>query len=101
GPERGGRHAPGNWRGARIMRKLAGITLFLLFLYASLLSAGEGARSPENHYNLGRHIGKYGLVSLGAGILIIAGGIDLSIGSVAGLSATLLVVLFTEKGWAP
>jgi len=83
------------------MRKLAGITLFLLFLYASLLSAGEGARSAENHYNLGRHIGKYALVSLGAGILIIAGGIDLSIGSVAGLSATLLVALFTEKGWAP
>src|SRR5438034_11276068 len=83
------------------MRKLAGIALFLLFLYVSLLSANEGARSAENHYNLGREIGKYGLISLGAGILIISGGIDLSIGSVIGLSATVLVILFKERGWAP
>src|SRR5262249_38412786 len=83
------------------MRKLAGITLFLLVLYASLLIANEGARSAENHYNLGRYIGRYGLISLGAGILIMAGGIDLSIGSVVGLSATVLVILFKEKGWSP
>jgi ribose transport system permease protein len=83
------------------MRKLAGISLFLLVLYGSLLIANEGARSAENHYNLGREIGKYGLISLGAGILIISGGIDLSIGSVIGLSATVLVTLFKEKGWAP
>src|SRR5262245_64941180 len=83
------------------MRKLAGIALFLLVLYVSLLIAGEGAGSAENHYNLGRYIGLYGLISLGAGLLIISGGIDLSIGSVIGLSATILVILFKEKGWSP
>jgi len=83
------------------MRKLAGIGLFLLVLYGLLLSASEGARSGQNHYNLGRAIGLYGLISLGAGLLIISGGIDLSIGSVIGLSSTVLVILFKEKGWAP
>jgi ribose transport system permease protein len=83
------------------MKKLAGIALFLLFLYVSVLISTEGARSAENHYNLGRYIGRYGLISLGVGILIVSGGIDLSIGSVVALSATVLVILFREKGWAP
>jgi ribose transport system permease protein len=83
------------------MKKLAGIALFLLFLYVSLLFADEGARSAENHYNIARRIGLYGLISLGAGILIISGGIDLSIGSVVGLSATLMVILFKEQGLSP
>lgn len=82
------------------MKKLAGIALFLLVLYAALLVADEGARSAENHFNLGRRIGLFGIMSLGAGILIVAGGIDLSIGSVVALSASL-VVLLHKQGWSP
>lgn len=75
------------------MKKLVGIGLFLLVLYVALLVANPGARSLDNHFNLGRRIGLYGIISLGAGILIISGGIDLSIGSVVGLSATLCAML--------
>jgi ribose transport system permease protein len=62
----------------------------------------EGSLSLNNA-NLGKRIGLYGIISLGAGLLIIAGGIDLSIGSVVALSATLTAILLTEPGygWPP
>ena len=41
---------------------------------------------------LNRH-GEYGIVCIGAGLLILAGGIDLSVGSVVGLAAVLFGVL--------
>ena len=75
--------------------------MFLLVLYALLLMANPGARSANNHRNLGRRIGLYGVISLGAGMLIISGGIDLSIGAVVGLCATVLAKLLVVKGWPP
>jgi ribose transport system permease protein len=83
------------------VKKLIGIASFLLVLYAALWAANPEARSLENHFNLGRRIGEYGILSLGAGILIITGGIDLSIGSVVGLCATLLAMLLVDYRWPP
>jgi ribose transport system permease protein len=83
------------------MKKLAGIGFFLLLLYAALLFADPGARSVENHFNVARRIGLYGIIGLGAGLLIISGGIDLSLGSVVGLCATLLAILLRDKSWPP
>jgi ribose transport system permease protein len=83
------------------MKKLIGMALFLLALYAALLVAHPGARTAYNHYNLGKEIGKYGILCLGAGILIISGGIDLSIGSVVGVSATVLAMLLVDYHWSP
>lgn len=88
------------------MKKLIGIVVFLAILYGFLLVADPGARSAENHFNLGKRIGLYGIISLGAGILIIAGGIDLSMGSVIGLTATVLAMLLMKTnqggfGWSP
>lgn len=78
------------------MNKLVGMLAFLLILYLALLASDEGARSLQNHFNLGKRIGLYGIISLGAGLLIISGGIDLSIGAVVGLSATVMAMLLTE-----
>lgn len=75
------------------MKKLVGIAVFLLVLYIALLSASPGARSLDNHFNLARRIGLFGIISLGAGLLIISGGIDLSIGSVIGLCSTFCATL--------
>lgn len=83
------------------MRKLAGISIFLLVLYVGLLLANPGARSATNHYYLGERIGMYGILSLAAGLLIISGGIDLSIGSVVGLCATLFAILLQDHGVHP
>jgi ribose transport system permease protein len=78
------------------MKKLLGLFLFLLVIYALLLLADPGARSVYNHFNLGKRIGLYGILSLGAGVLIITGGIDLSIGSVVGLCTTIVAMLLVD-----
>jgi ribose transport system permease protein len=83
------------------MKKLVGIVAFLLLIYAVDLVGHEGARSLDNHLNVARRIGLYGVVGLGAGILIISGGMDLSIGSAVGLCATLLAILVKQRGWPP
>jgi len=83
------------------VKKLIGIGLFLLLLYGALLLSDPGASSLQNHLNLGKRIGLYGILSLGAGIVIISGGIDLSIGAVVGLSSTLLAVLLVDYGLPP
>jgi len=81
------------------MKKFIGIFVFLLLVYGFLLFANPGARSAENHFNLARRIGLFGVISLGAGMLIISGGIDLSVGSVVGLSATLFAMILRGESW--
>lgn len=75
------------------MKKLTGIALFLLVLYGILLMGHPAARTVQNHFLLGQRIGIYGILSLAAGLLIITGGIDLSIGSVVGLTSVVLAML--------
>lgn len=85
------------------MKKLLGLAAFLLLLYVLMLLADDSARSLYNHVNLGKRIGLYGVISLGAGILIISGGIDLSIGSVVIFCSTILAMLLTHPKfhWHP
>lgn len=85
------------------MKKLLGLGAFLLILYVLMLLADESARSLSNHFNLGKRIGLYGIISLGAGMLIITGGIDLSIGSVVGFCATIMAMLLVHPRcqWHP
>lgn len=85
------------------MKKLLGLGAFLLLLYVLMLLADDSARSLYNHVNLGKRIGLFGVISLGAGILIISGGIDLSIGSVVIFCSTILAILLTNPKfqWHP
>lgn len=85
------------------MKKLLGLAAFLVVLYLAMLAADESARTLPNHLNLGKRIGLYGIISLGAGMLIITGGIDLSIGSVAVFCATAMVLLLKHPNcqWPP
>jgi ribose transport system permease protein len=71
----------------RVDNKLLGITIFLLILHCCILVATDPQRWESNHFNLGKRIGIDGILALGAGMLIITGGVDLSIGSVLGLCA--------------
>jgi ribose transport system permease protein len=82
------------------MRKLLGITVFMLAAYAGLLFAHPSAQSLASHQLLGQRIGLYGILSMAAGMLIITGGIDLSMGSLVCLASTLLAYLVTAKGWS-
>lgn len=53
----------------------------------------------STHSDLLRQVSVYGILACGMTIVIIAGGIDLSIGSVLGLSAVLFALLSIHKGW--
>src|SRR5438094_918556 len=82
------------------MTRLLGVLLIVGLLYSVLLASDANARSWDNQRNLSERLGFYGVLTLGAGVLIIAGGIDLSIGSVVGLSAVLFGLLL-ERGYPP
>src|SRR5205085_2051517 len=55
------------------------------------------ARSHDNHMDMARQFGYYGVLSLGVGTLIVAGGIDLSIGSLVGLCAVSFGMLLERE----
>jgi ribose transport system permease protein len=75
------------------MSRLAGVFLIVLVLYLTLVGSFDAARSVDNHLDLARRLGFYGVLTLGVGVLIISGGIDLSIGSLVGLSAVAFGVM--------
>jgi ribose transport system permease protein len=79
------------------MNRLIGILMMVLILYAIVLFSNPNARSKENHQNVAQRIGLYGVLTIGAGVLIISGGIDLSIGSVVGLGAVCLALLLEKR----
>jgi ribose transport system permease protein len=82
------------------MNRIFGILVTVLVLYGALMLSNPNARSLANHKDLAQQMGFYGILTLGAGILIISGGIDLSIGSVVGLSAVCFALLL-EKNFNP
>ena len=58
--------------------------------------------SLRNLENLARQIGMYGIFSLGMGLVIITGGIDLSVGSLMALFGTVFFFLLTgSHAWIP
>lgn len=79
------------------MTRLLGVFLMVLMLYGVLVGSFPTARSPENHFDLAKRLGFYGILTLGAGTLIISGGIDLSIGSLVGLVAVSFGLLLERQ----
>jgi ribose transport system permease protein len=79
------------------MNRLIGILVMVLLLYGIVLLSNPNARSRENHQNVAQRIGLYGVLTLGVGVLIVSGGIDLSIGSVVGLGAVSLALLLEKR----
>lgn len=82
------------------MTRLLGVLVMVLVLYAVLMGFFDYARSLDNHQVLARRLGFYGVLTVGVGVLIVAGGIDLSIGSLVGLSAVAFGMLLQEE-WPP
>jgi ribose transport system permease protein len=94
------------------MKRILGVLGLLIALYAGLVGTyleNMPAHEPASHVRervVGNMIdvcniqGRYGLITIGAALVIIVGGIDLSIGSVVGLAAVLFGVLM-ESGVPP
>jgi ribose transport system permease protein len=70
--------------------------VLVLVLYALILSSNPRARTAQNHQRIAERLALYGILTVGAGVLIVSGGIDLSIGSVVGLAAVGLGLLLNQ-----
>ena len=80
-------------------RKEIGILLLLVALCTIVASASPQFLSVPNLQNVGRLVGTYGIFSIGVGIVIITGGIDLSVGSICALLGVLLSMMLVEWRW--
>jgi len=83
------------------------IALFLVFLLGCIVTPrlrDTGLPiflSPRTQLDLLFEYCEYGLLATGMTLVILTGGIDLSVGSVLGLCATLFALLTVGYGWAP
>ncbi|MEZ5426883.1 MAG: ABC transporter permease [Pyrinomonadaceae bacterium] len=78
------------------MKKELGTFILLVVLCIVLAILNPSFLAPVNLQNLARLIGIYGIFSIGLGIVIITGGIDLSVGSVFALLGVLLSIFLVE-----
>jgi ribose transport system permease protein len=85
--------------GGRMSRKELGILILLVVLCAIVALKNPQFLSAANLQNMMRLIGAFGIFSIGAGIVIITGGIDLSVGSIFALLGVLLSIMLTERHW--
>src|SRR5947209_2410734 len=81
------------------MRKELGT--FILLVVPCVVVAAINPRfvGGANLQNMARLIGMYGIFSIGLGVVIITGGIDLSVGSVFALLGVLLSIMLASWHW--
>jgi len=75
------------------------VLLLLVVLCGIVAAASPQFLSGVNIQNVARLVGTYGIFSIGVGIVIITGGIDLSVGSICALLGVLLSMMLVEWGW--
>jgi ribose transport system permease protein len=81
------------------MKKELGILTLLLALCGITAAMNPQFLSAANLTNNANLIGIYGIFGIGLGLVIITGGIDLSVGSMFALSGVLLPMALREWGW--
>jgi ribose transport system permease protein len=78
------------------MKKELGIGILLVVLCAVVAIIEPKFLSAYNMQNMARLVGMYGIFSIGMGLVIITGGIDLSVGSVFALQGVLLAMMLRK-----
>jgi ribose transport system permease protein len=82
-----------------VTKKEFGIFVLLVVLCVATGLKNHAFFSEANLSNTANLIGLFGIFSIGAGLVIITGGIDLSVGSMIALNGMLLVLALTEWHW--
>src|SRR5687767_7939248 len=80
------------------MKKELGIFVLLVVLCIITSAINPNFLNVINLQNLARQIGAFGIFSIGLGLVIITGGIELSVGSMMGLLGVLLSMMLTQWG---
>jgi ribose transport system permease protein len=78
------------------MKKELGIFVLLIVLCVIVSIINPNFLLAINLQNLARQIGAFGIFSIGLGLVIITGGIELSVGSMMALLGVLLSMMLTE-----
>ena len=81
------------------MKKELGIFSLLLLLCGVTAAINHRFLSATNLTNMANVIGLFGVFSIGLGLVIITGGIDLSVGSMCALTGVLLSMALTDWNW--
>src|SRR5688572_29590998 len=83
-----------------ILLSKEGVLFVILVLAVLILSAfSEPFRSVNNFLNQGRLLTEVGLVALPMTLIILTGGIDLSVGSIFGLTVVILGYTWQNLGF--
>src|SRR4029453_7746560 len=78
------------------MKKELGIFVLLIVLCVIVSIKEPNFLLAINLQNLARQIGAFGIFSIGLGLVIITGGIELSVGSMMALLGVLMSMMLTE-----
>jgi ribose transport system permease protein len=81
------------------MKKELGIGILLVALCVVVASLNHRFLSAANLEHQAELIGMYGIFSIGMGIVIMTGGIDLSVGSAFALQGVLLSMMLRQGHW--
>ena len=81
------------------MKKELGIFILLIILCVVVTAINHNFVSSANLQNMARLVGMFGIFSIGIGMVVITGGIDLSVGSVFALLGVLLSQMLMEWHW--
>ena len=82
------------------IRKNLGILGLGISVILTLVFWGDNFLSGYNLINVTQRTSLYAVMGLGVVFVIVTGGIDLSIGSVVGLTGTLLAWLLSDRHWS-
>jgi ribose transport system permease protein len=82
-----------------MLKKELGLALLILVIGGVTAAINPQFVSQVNLMNLGNQIGLFGLFALGEGLIIITGGIDLSIGSMLALLGVIFLDLLVNHGF--
>jgi len=81
-----------------LLRHETVLALLVIIALATLAGLSDRFFTAENLLNQGRLMAEVGLVALGMTFVIVTGGIDLSVGSILGLTAILFGVFWQNVG---
>ncbi|HZQ20502.1 MAG TPA: ABC transporter permease [Terriglobales bacterium] len=83
------------------MRREAGIAVALVCICLLIGGFNQDFWSSANLLNSARQISMLGIYSIGMAFVVITGGIDLSVGSIVGLTGVIIATLITRSGEPP
>jgi sugar transport system permease protein len=86
-------------RNVRTYVSRSGLLLALIILFVILTVVAPNFLTPRNMLNVLRQVSFIGIIACGMTMALVAGDVDLSVGSVVALTSSLLGVLYAKLGW--